>query len=97
MPILIEELTVEVLENLIESAVKKALEENSSHLPNFQPEKLLTRKEACKLLKISSPTLTFYTNEGHIPYHKIGSRVRYKKSELLNLNSVVYGSKSKKR
>lgn len=44
---------------------------------------LITRKEACKLLGISSPTLNDWTKSGKINGYKISSRVRYKKSELL--------------
>lgn len=98
MPIFIENLSVEVLEKLIETSVKRALEENySPTISPSQTEKLLTRKEACEILKISGPTLSYYTNAGTIPYHKVGSRVRYKRSEILHLESPVYGSDNFKK
>ena len=43
----------------------------------------LTREEVCKILRISKPTLWKYTKQGLIPSYKMGSRVRYIKSEVL--------------
>ncbi len=41
-----------------------------------------TRKDAAALLGISLPTLGEYTKTGIIKGYRIGSRVRYKRSEL---------------
>ncbi|WP_299548486.1 helix-turn-helix domain-containing protein [Seonamhaeicola sp.] len=46
-------------------------------------EVLLTREEAAKMLSISLVTLWKYTKEDIIPAYRIGSKVRYKKSEIL--------------
>lgn len=45
---------------------------------------LLSRKEASKLLGISLPTLSDWTNTGKIIGYRIASRVRYKRFELEN-------------
>lgn len=45
--------------------------------------KYLTRKETARLLKISLPTLTSYVKKNLIPVHRIGSRVLFLKSEVL--------------
>lgn len=49
-------------------------------------EKVLTRKEVLKELDICSKTLTNWVNGGRIPYTRIGRRLYFLKSEILNLN-----------
>jgi len=46
-------------------------------------EIILTRDEAAKMLSISLVTLWKYTKDDVIPAYRIGSKVRYKKSEIL--------------
>ncbi len=46
--------------------------------------KMLNRKEACKLLGCSSTTLWNYQRKGLIPFHKVGKKVLFNRSELLN-------------
>jgi excisionase family DNA binding protein len=46
-------------------------------------EILLTREEAAKMLSISLVTLWKYTKSDIIPAYRIGTKVRYKKSEIL--------------
>lgn len=60
-------------------------------------EKLLAPKEACKLFepKISIVTLAKWTKDGLIPFHRIGGRVYYKTSEVLN--SVKSTTKYKRK
>lgn len=48
-----------------------------------EPEQLLSRKEASVLLGVSLVTLNKWSKEGKIRARRIGTRVRYKKSELL--------------
>lgn len=47
------------------------------------PEELLTREEAAQLLGITLPTLRDYTRRGLVEGYRIGTRVRYKRSEVL--------------
>lgn len=44
---------------------------------------LLNRVQAAKLLGITVPTLREYTRRGHVTGYRLGSRVRYKRSELV--------------
>lgn len=74
----IEDLTAE-----ISSAVIKQITPIINRAPQAQPrEELMTRKEAAKLLGITLPTLFKWTQSGKIIGYRIGSRVRYKRSEL---------------
>jgi excisionase family DNA binding protein len=44
---------------------------------------LLTRQECATMLSISLVTLWKFTKQNIIPAYRIGSRVRYKKSQIL--------------
>ena len=66
--------------------IGKSLEEVIKNKPfNHSPDQeLLTREEACMLLKVDSSTLWRWTNKGKITAYGIGSKRFYKKEELLN-------------
>jgi len=42
----------------------------------------ITRAEAAKILRISLPTLRSWTLSGRLKSYRVGSRVRYKKTEV---------------
>ena len=48
------------------------------------PEELLTRDQAAQLLGITLPTLREYTRKGYVTGYRIGTRVRYKRNEVLD-------------
>jgi hypothetical protein len=82
--ILLEQLTIEELQQLIGSSVKEGISElqNEVLIKKFN-EELLTREETCQFLKINSSTLWSYTNKGKVKAYGIGARRYYKRSELL--------------
>ena len=51
-------------------------------MANKENEELLTRKEAAEILRLSYPALKRYTEAGFVKGYKLGSRLRYKRSEL---------------
>jgi excisionase family DNA binding protein len=61
-----------------------------------QDSNLLTRQETAQILGISLPTLYNYSKDGRLPYYRIGSRIRYKKDEVLNSLSLIQTSKFKR-
>jgi excisionase family DNA binding protein len=66
---------------------------NVSSQPQLtSPEEFITREITARKLGISLPTLHEYTKAGLLPAYRIGSRVRYKVSEieasLLKVQSV---------
>lgn len=71
------------LEEIIKQAVKAQLQEFSKNNIIDNPNELLTRAEACSLLKINMTTLWNWTKKQKIISYGIGNRVYYKKSELL--------------
>jgi excisionase family DNA binding protein len=67
--------------------VKDLVTELKTILGNAQPnnsEIILSREEAAKLLSISLVTLWDLTRKDKIPAFRIGHKVRYKKSDVLN-------------
>lgn len=59
--------------------------ERQNNLSTPQPDnEYITRKETAQILGISLPTLNFYSKDGLLPSYRIGSRIRYKKDEVLN-------------
>jgi uncharacterized membrane-anchored protein YjiN (DUF445 family) len=82
--ILLQNLSVEELQELIGSTVKTNLAELQKELTSKEfTEELLTREETCKFLKIDSSTLWSWTNKGKVKAYGIGARRYYKRSELM--------------
>ena len=82
--ILLQNLSVEELQELIGSTVKTNLAELQKELNSKEfTEELLTREETCKYLKIDSSTLWTWTNKGKVKAYGIGARRYYKRSELI--------------
>ena len=88
--IIFDVLSKEELQDLIGKSLEEVIKNNSQNNPPDQ--ELLTRKEACKLLKVDSSTLWRWTNKGKVTAYGIGSRRFYKKEELLN-SLVMLNSK----
>ena len=80
--IILQELSVEELQELIGTTVKKNVAELQEELQSKKfTEELLTREETCKFLQINSSTLWAWTNKGKVQCHGLGARRYYKRSE----------------
>lgn len=53
-----------------------------------EDEEYLTVEEASAELKISKPSLYKWMHAGKIPYYRIGSRVRFKRSEIFGFQKA---------
>ena len=75
------------LQDLINKAVALAFENVclADRRKAKTAEKLLSRNEASKALKISLSSLNRRVNDGSIKCYKIGARIFFKESELENL------------
>lgn len=58
------------------------LKEDSKKIVEEKSEPYLTRGQVAKLLQISLPTLHEYTKRGLLISYRVGSKVRYKASEI---------------
>jgi len=84
--ILIDQISLEEFEKLQKIWIKEALEEvldSRSNQSKSNEEDYVTRQEASSLLKISLPTLNKLTKSGKIPASRIGTRVLYKRSDII--------------
>jgi len=82
--ILLQNLTVEQLQQLIGTSVRNGIQELQKELQSKDnSEELMTRDETCKFLKIDSSTLWAWTNNGKVKAYGIGARRYYKKSEIM--------------
>jgi excisionase family DNA binding protein len=65
------------------SALKPLLDHYTISVTETSNE-LLSREEACELLKINKTSLWKHTKNGKLKSYGIGNRVLYKRSELLD-------------
>ena len=92
--ILIQKATLSELRTMLSETIEE-------YLRPVEVEKkissILTRQEAARMLNVSLPTLHFWTKEGIIKGTRIGSRVRYRltdiESALVDIESLKYKRK----
>ena len=79
------------LSELVGEIAKAVRDELATTLPISVPEQeaLLTREEAADLLHITLPTLSQHTHKGKLQGYRIGARVLYKRSELLEALQLI--------
>ena len=86
-------LSVMDLTDLISNCVKAELQKINEVIqlnPKTETSELLTRDEVAKILKVSYTTLFHWNNSGSLPAQKIGKRVYYQRSIIMNkLNTVA--------
>ncbi|SFE43019.1 helix-turn-helix domain-containing protein [Flavobacterium xueshanense] len=87
------QLSVGDLQQLISEAVKEEITKITKVI-QLQPQKeipeLLTREEVAKILKVSYTTLFHWNNSGELSAQKIGKRVYYQRTIIMNkLNNVA--------
>ncbi len=88
--ILLQELTVEELQQLIGVSVKNGITElQKEQQTQNDTEELLTRDQTCKFLKIDSSTLWSWTNKGKVKAYGIGARRYYLRNELMKALTLL--------
>ena len=88
--ILLQNLTVEQLQQLIGTSVRNGIQELQKELQTKDnSEELMTREETCKFLKIDSSTLWAWTNNGKVKAYGIGARRYYKKTEIMECLTLL--------
>ena len=79
--------TPEELISLFRDVIKEELEK----LQTDKVEKLLSPAETCKIFQpnISKTTLKSWTDQGHLTDHRIGGRVFYRLSEIVEKSKTL--------
>ena len=86
-------LPIDEMEVMISRVVRESISTHAAQQTADNHSELITRKQAAQLLNLSLPTLREYTVRGIVPSYRVGSRVRYKKSEVINCLTKVQSSK----
>lgn len=88
--ILLQNLTVEQLQQLIGTSVQSGIIELQKEIQTKDNSyELMTRDETCRFLKIDSSTLWAWTNNGKVKAYGIGARRYYKKNEILECLTLL--------
>ena len=72
------------LQGYIAQTIKEQFDAIRKADPTPDPDELVTRRKAAQYLGLSLPTLHDYTVRGIVTAYRVGSRVRYRKGDLLN-------------
>lgn len=72
------------LSDLTETIKKCVREELNRNKPVIKEDELLKIKDAIKILGVSKVTLHKWRKKGILPYHRIASRIYFKKEELIS-------------
>lgn len=79
-----------IIDKSIESAISKTQKPK-------EEETILRRKDVAKLFSISLVTIAEWMKTGKLPYHRINTRIFFKKSELMKCIEIKEKYKSLKR
>ena len=71
------------LKQLISDAVLQAVDKPNPQQPD-QEDQLIKIEEASKLLNVSKATVHAWKKSGLIPFHRISSKIYFKKNEILD-------------
>lgn len=74
--------TIKAQNGLI-AEIRRVIEKIDKVLKPDYKEELLTRQETAQMLSMSLVTLGKYTKLGILPSYRIGSKIRYKKKDVL--------------
>jgi excisionase family DNA binding protein len=75
-------ISFEELEDTIRKVITDSLRENQLSKPSNSEADYLTRIETARLLRVTLPTLTDWTKRGILKSYRMGTRIRYKRSEV---------------
>jgi len=85
-------------EALIKKWVLEVIDTAHSNEPvKSEPDKFLTRQDACEILRISLPTLSKYTSLKIIEAKKIGTRILYSPEAIKAACQELQSAKYKRR
>lgn len=73
----------EEFESILSSIFRKEIEGSTPFNEEVEKE-FLTSEDLMKLLKVTAPTLNKLRKSGLIPYYRIGSMIRFEKTEVMD-------------
>jgi excisionase family DNA binding protein len=79
--VILSSISIDDLTTIIRSCVKSEMANSVTQPPN--EEEFITENEVKEILQVSKVTLKKWRDNGKLPYYRIGSRIRYKRHEIL--------------
>jgi hypothetical protein len=86
-------LNVNELKSIINESIENALAKTP---PSSELESILRRKDVAKLFSVSLVTISDWMKTGKLPYHRINSRIFFRKSEVMQCMEMKQKYKTKK-
>ncbi len=80
--LILTQIPIDDLKIIISDTIRAEMQKYNAPPPPPQTE-YITRNECARILGVSLPTLNDWTKRGLIIGYRIGTRVRYKKAEIL--------------
>jgi len=77
-------ISIEDFQNQLIGKLKTEILSTSPQLKKDTEDEFLTAKQVSKLLSVSLVTLHQWKKDGKLKFHRFGTRIRFKKSEILN-------------
>lgn len=90
--IILSPINIDELETRLISRLKTELN-LATPAPANQPDELLTVKEVARLLSVSLVTIHQWKKDGKLKFQRFGTRIRFRKSDILNVEK--YGRSAK--
>ena len=85
--VIIPSITLDDFKTVLRDCIKTELSASAPPLLPQQNEDLITENEARDYLNVSKVTLKKWRDENKIRFYRIGTRIRYKRSELIEVNA----------
>lgn len=77
-------ISIEDFQNQLIGKLKTELLSTAPTPPNETTEDFLTVKQVARLLGVSLVTVHKWKKDGKLKFHRFGTRIRFRKSEILN-------------
>ena len=92
--IILDGISVEDFQNQLIGKIKSEFFSTTPvHAKETGEDEFLTVSQVAKLLSISKVTVHHWKKVGKLPFHRFGTRIRFKKSEILNNEKFSKGKK----
>jgi excisionase family DNA binding protein len=84
--ILLSPISLDELENRLFARFKTELLSTAPQTAKQTEDEFLTAKQVSKLLGVSLVSLHKWKKDGKLKFHRFGTRIRFKRSEILNVS-----------
>jgi excisionase family DNA binding protein len=93
-----QQLVVTLNVNDLKTIISESVENAFAKTPKVKEEEtILRRKDVAKLFSVSLVTIADWMKTGKLPYHRINTRIFFKKSEVMECIEIKEKYKNKKR